>query len=206
MFFLAAILLSSSIGADACVLKGNLEKCEAVMKIAVENGHSGPYYYEYNNNNNNFNNFYDYYNDYNRNGGRNDRRGGCANLNLCKKQCKTTAQIVGVNAITRKCDALCKNFVQRNLDIRASCAKEIRGHFNSNARCSAHRACSRLNGMDGNCCPMGNGKYLDCCSSSNGPVHNPRAQCSRHNECSRRGLTGQCCPTTDGVRLECCGN
>ena len=168
-FSLAAILLSSSLinATNACELKGNFEKCEVIMKIAVE-------------------------------------KQGCTKEKICKNQCKKVANIVGAGYITKKCDKLCRNYVQGNLGIKASCGKEFLEKEPEkiiNAQCSAHKKCKKLTG---DCCPTTDGTYLDCCPY-NKPV-NPDAQCSKHYQCKKEGLTGPCCPTSNGSYLDCCDN
>merc|ERR1719183_3366435 len=136
--FLAAILLSSLIGTDACELRGNLEKCEAIMKIAIQDSKKGrrgyDYGYDYDDN--------DYY-DFSRaaSPANYDDRSGCASTNLCK------------------------SYVQGGMSIEESCAKELKKKVNP--QCSAHKQCKDLIGNccpadDGTyleCCP--NNKPID---------------------------------------------
>jgi hypothetical protein len=89
-------------------------------------------------------------------------------------------------------------------------------HDQEPALCSAHLACSHLQGA---CCPTTDGILLGCCNhdgdellttnSYNLPTTNDNladndAQCSAHEAC--RDLDGECCPTSNGVLLDCCRN
>jgi len=71
------------------------------------------------------------------------------------------------------------------------------------ASCDAHPACS---GLQGDCCPTGDGVMLGCCGgpSPPPPPPPPSSSCDAHPACQQAGLLGDCCPTSDGVTLGCC--